>query len=167
MPPGLASSSALVPNHRLILSPSMKNAKTVCGDASILTSRSTALRCSTGTTFSPFLVFRSQLQPLQPHVPETLDKGLEVGEALRPRPIQPARSLAALRHEAGLLENRQMLRNGRARHVEPRCDLSRAELAGCHELENPAAPRLREGANRCFHLPIVSTILRKVQLTQH
>src|SRR5919106_124829 len=166
MPPGRASRSAFRPIQRLIFPGSIKNGKTVSGRAATRTWRSTTLVCSTATPPPPFFEFRCQLQPFQPLVPETLDEGPETGEALRPRSVQASCSFAPFGHQTGLLQDRQVLRDGRAGHVEPRRDLTRAQLAGRHELENPATPGLGEGANRCFHGSIVSISLRKGQLTK-
>src|SRR5918992_1978410 len=109
MPPGWASSSAFRPIQRLIFPGSIRNGKTVSGRAATRTWRSTTLVCSTATPPPSFLEFSRELQPLEPFVPEALDERLEVGEALRPRAVQASCSFAPFGHEAGFLQDRQVL----------------------------------------------------------
>src|SRR6185437_6422612 len=123
---------------------------------------SVALSILSLLSFFPFCIV---LQRLEPFAPERVEKRLQVGEPLRARAVEALRAVPALVHEPGLLEDAQMLRDRRPRHVELRGDLAGGALALPDELEDPAAPGLGDRSQRSFHCASVSTYLRKCQLT--
>src|SRR6476620_2301768 len=149
-PPGRGSSHARLPNQLASLSGSTRNSHTVSGLASIASSRSTALSVVV-SIFLPLLPFGLALERDEAFVPEFLQKLLQLGEPFRAGAIEPFRPVASLAHEPRLLEDAQMLRDRRPRHVEMRSDLAGGELAVADEGQDLAAPRTGDRFERCFH----------------
>jgi hypothetical protein len=92
-----------------------------------------------------------QLEPLETIVPEAIEEAPELGQPLGAGLVEPARPFAALAQQPGLLEHGQVLGDGRARDLEARGDLTRAQLAIPHELEDLAPVRLGDGSGYLVH----------------
>src|SRR6185437_8731176 len=99
----------------------------------------------------PLLAFCFALQRLEPLVPELLEERLDLDEALAPRAVEPARAVSPLAHEPDLLQDVQVLRDRRARHVEVRRDLAGGELAVADERQDLTPPRRRDRLQRGLH----------------
>src|SRR4029079_17869746 len=138
-PPGFGSNcSASRPFQRASFSGSTRNSHTVSGEASIEISRWKTI-CSVALILLPLLVFCLAFERLEPRVPELLQELAQLGEALGSSAVEPPGAVASFVHEPGLLQQRQMLRDRRARHVEVRRDLAGRELAVAHEPQDRAA----------------------------
>src|SRR5919198_432774 len=123
MPPGVGSSSALIPIQRVCFSGSTKNSHTVSGLASIEIVRSTTVVLVAASILLLLLLLRFAFECFQPHVPELLEELLELGETFRTCPIQASRAVSSLAHEPRLLQDVQMLRDRGPGDVEVRGDL--------------------------------------------
>src|SRR5690242_13987046 len=116
------------------------------------TSRSiTSERLVPVPTLLPFLGFGLALELGQAEAPETLQEFPQLFQPLRARAVETPRPLAPLAHKTGLLENAQMLRDRRARHLEPRGDLAGGQFAVAEQLEDLASPRLCQRLDGRLH----------------
>src|SRR6188474_2822194 len=112
----------------------------------------------------PLLSLGFLLERLQPVAPELLEELLELGEALWPRAVEATCPVSPLVHESGLLQDGQMLGDGRTGHVEVRCDLARRKLGIPDEAEDPPPVGLRDRLQCRLHGEYLSKHLRKYQL---
>jgi hypothetical protein len=94
-----------------------------------------------------------------------LEELLELREPFGTHAVQASRAVSSLAHEPRLLEDVQVLRDRRARDVEVRRDLARAELARPDERENLPSSRRSDRLQCGLHVEYVSRFLRKKQLT--
>jgi hypothetical protein len=83
------------------------------------------------------------LQCVRPHVGEERP---QLGHPFGSGPIETARPISPFHDETGLLENGQVLTDGRASHGEVRRDLAGGHLVEGHEPEDGAPVRLGDGA---------------------
>jgi hypothetical protein len=97
------------------------------------------------------LAFRFAFEDLEPIVPERLEEGPELREPLRPRAIEAPRAVAALTYEPCLLEDGEVLRDRRPRHVEVRRDLACGELVCAHERQDLAPARRTDRLESRLH----------------
>src|SRR5215210_290826 len=140
-----------MPIHCFAFSGSTRNAQTVSGVASIASSRSTAVVSVAASMLRPLLSFGFTFERFEPVVPEVVEERLQRREARGARAIQAARPVASFAHELRLLQERQVLRDRRPRHVEVRRDLARRELVVPDEGEDPAPPGSGDRLQRGFH----------------
>src|SRR5438093_695413 len=155
-----------MPFQRTSFSGSTKNSQTVSGLAAIEMVRSTTVVSVVASMLLLLLLLCLALECFQPHVPELLEELLELGEPLGTRSIQAPRAVSSLAHEPRLLQDVQMLRDRRSRHVEVRCDLPRRELVAANQGQDLAPPRRGDGLQRGFHALNLSKYLRKKQLKE-
>src|ERR671925_1433426 len=150
-PPGRASSEAVSPIQRVAFSGSTRNCQTVSGLAAIAISRSTVVVSVVASMLLCLLSFCLGLEDVEALRPELLQKRLQLGEPLGPRPVEALRAVASLAHEARLLQDGQVLRDRRPRHVEVAGDLTGGELAVADERQDLApsrrCDRLERGLN--------------------
>src|SRR4029077_2508456 len=111
-----------------------------------------------------FCSFRLAFEGRQPLVPELVQEGAKLGEALGPHAVEASGGVASFIHEPGLLEDGQMLGDRRPRHVEMRGDLSRRELLVADEPQDLAPARSGDRLQCSLHARYVSICLRKCQL---
>src|SRR5205085_6301946 len=138
---------------------STRNSQTVSGLAAIASSRSTVVVSAVASTCAPFLSFGFALQRVEPLVPERLEEGPQLGKALRSGAVEAPRAVSPFVHEPGLLQDRQVLRHRRPRHVEVLRDLARRQLPVADEREDPAAARLRDRFQGGVHGRLFKQIL--------
>src|SRR5579864_2237699 len=103
------------------------------------------------STLASLLSLGLAAQRLEPIVPESLEERLQLLEPLWPRPVEPPRAVPSLAHKSRLLENTEMLRDGRPGDLEPRSDLPRGELAVAHEQEDLPPAWFRDRLDCCVH----------------
>jgi hypothetical protein len=89
-------------------------------------------------------------------VPELLQEGAHFRHALRHGVVEPPRPLPPLGDEAGALEDAQVLRDGRTRDGEMRCDLPCRQLVSPDQAEDRPASRLGDGVYGLVHRRYVS-----------
>src|SRR3989440_1518878 len=152
-PPGRGSSEAVSPIQRIALSGSTRNCQTVSGLAAIAISRSTEVVSVVASILLPLLSFCLDLERVEALVPELLQERLQLREPLGPRPVEAPGAVAALAHEAGLLQDVQVLRDRRPRHVEMPRDLTRGELTVADEREDLAPARRGDRSECGLHGP--------------
>src|SRR2546426_7892811 len=151
VPPGRGSSSASLPFQRTYSTGSVKSRNTVSGGAWIVMTRSMTF-VSTAMLGPPLLLFllRGGLQRPKAVVPERFEVRAELGDGLRARAVQALRATPAFGHEAGLLQDAQVLRDRRPCHVEAARDLPDRELGRGDQSENlppPRFPKRREAVH--------------------
>ncbi len=144
---------ACLPFQRAILAGSVKNEKMVSGRAAILISRVMTL-VSTGVILGgpPFLDLSVMSQTLQTLVPKRLQEGFQLRQALRARPIEPPRPLSALSQQSCMLEDAEVLRNGRAGDFEVGGDFPSCQFPAQDEAKNRPPAGVDEGTKRSVHL---------------
>src|SRR5690349_15461241 len=140
-PPGLGSSVISEPIQRSIFAGSTRNSHTVCGLASISTVRSTAVSVVVSILL-PLLHLGLPLERGEAITPELLEELLQLVEPFGPGPVEPSRPVASLVHEPRLLQDCQMLRDGRPRHLEVPGDLARGQLFVADEGQDLPPSRL-------------------------
>src|SRR5207248_6701106 len=123
---------------------STRNCQTVSGLAAIAISRSTEVVSVVASMRLCLLSFRLGLEGVEALVPELLQERLQLREPLGSRPVEALRAVASLAHEARLLQDGQVLRDRRPRHVEVPGDLARGELAVADKREDLAPRRRRD-----------------------
>src|SRR3954463_5285535 len=139
-PPGRGSSVAWVPNHSTIRAGSVKYAKTISGAAAIRSSCSTLVALGpAGIAPRPLLGLGRLLEALQPGRQDVGQEVLQLGEALGTDAEQAACPVAALADQPGLLEDLEVLGDGRLRDLELRGDRARAQLARGEQPQDLAA----------------------------
>src|SRR5438270_12030885 len=153
-PPGRASNEAVWPIQRIALSGSTRNCQTVSGLAAIAISRSTEVSVVVSMLL-PLLSFGLGLEGVEAFVPELLQERLQLREPLGSRPVEAPGAVASLAHEAGLLQDVQVLRDRRPRHVEVPRDLTRGELAVADEREDLAPSWRGDRSERGLHEALV------------
>src|SRR6186997_827900 len=144
-----------MPFQRVSLSGSTKNSHTVSGLASIESVRSTKVVSVVASIFFPLLLFRFAFECREARVPEMLEELLELRETFGTHAVQAPRAVSSLAHEPRLLEDVQVLGDRRARHVEVRRDLARAELACPDEGENLPSSRRSDRLQCGLHVGYV------------
>ena len=143
---------------------SVKNGKTAAGGAAIQISISTSPPRRSPSIFSRPPVFaagrrlpagfhlRGGLQPLEAPGPEPLDERAELAESILAQPVEAPRPVPPDGDQAGLLENAEVLGDGRGGVAEVRGDLAGGQLAGLREdLEDPPPIRLGDRLERGLH----------------
>ena len=83
--------------------------------------------------------------------PELLQVGAHLLQPLWSNLVKAARSGFPLRDEAGIAEHPEVLRDGRAGHLEVGGDLTDGELCVADQQEDFAPPRLGDGLYRAVH----------------
>src|ERR1700680_1944814 len=132
MPPGLGSTVWSIPFQRRILSGSVKNGNTASGGAAIRISCS--MTSSPAGTFGVLpLLFHCPLQAAQSGGPEAFEVFAQLGQSLRPRPVDDAGRIPAALEEAGVDEHPEMLGDGRTAELEMRRDLPGCKLVVAHQ----------------------------------
>src|SRR5215469_11385891 len=111
VPPGCGSRRACDPIQRAYSSVSVKNAKTISGDAAIVVSQTIVSISLTATmrSLAVLLLLGSVLQLGQTLVPEVMQECTQLGQTFWTSAIQTARTGAALLDQAGLAQDAQML----------------------------------------------------------
>src|SRR5205085_11319311 len=132
------------PIQRTAFSGSTRNCQTVSGLAAIAISRSTVVVSVVASMLLCLLSLGLRLEGVEALVPELLQERLQLCEPLGPRAVEAPGAVASLGHEAGLLQDVQVLRDRRPRHVEVPRDLARGELAVADEREDLAPPGRRD-----------------------
>ena len=88
-------------------------------------------------------------ESLVPDAAVRLEPAVDLGERLDPQPARPALRVAAARHEAGLLEHADVLRDGALRQVEGRGELGDGCLTDLLQASEDRSPRrIGEGLER-------------------
>ena len=116
-------------------------------------SRTTAVVSAVCSTFLPLLSLCLAFEYLEPLVPEFLEERLDLVEPFWARSVEALRAVASLAHQSSLLQDVQMLRDRRPRHVEMRRDLAGGELAVTHEGQDPTPVRRCDRFQRGLHGP--------------
>jgi hypothetical protein len=89
-----------------------------------------------------FFQFGGLFEQFEVVIPEVANPLPELGQALRSRAVQPARSVTSLAHQPRALEDPKVLRDSRPRDVRKvRCDISSRPLAVAHEPQDRPSPR--------------------------
>jgi hypothetical protein len=101
------------------------------------------------------LGFDRPLEVGQAISPELLEVVPQPGKPLRAGTIQPSGPSAGDGNEADLLQDPQVLGDGRARHLELRGNFPRRELLAEHHPEDLPAARLGDGMENGFHFPLI------------
>src|SRR6266508_939224 len=91
------------------------------------------------------------LQGVEAIGPELLEERPYLRQPLRPGSVQALRPLPALGEEPGVLQDLQVLRDGRPRHVEVRGDPARRHLPVPHQPEDLPAGWLGDRSKRGLH----------------
>ena len=105
------------------------------------------------------------LEPRQTVGPEALEEAAQLLEAFGAQTIQAPRPIAPNRHQLGLLEHAQVLRDRRCREVKVGRDLARRQLVRlAEELEDAAPIGLGDGLKSSFHAQRLSRDLTKSKL---
>src|ERR687887_913884 len=155
------SKVASIPIQRFALSGSTRNSQTVSGLAAIESCRSTAVRSVVASMLLALLLFCLAFEGFEPHVPELLEEFLEFHEAFGACPVQAPGAVASLAHEPRLLQDVQMLGDGRPRHVEVGRDLAGAQLLVANEGQDLSPAWRGNCLQRCLHSrPYLSICLR-------
>src|SRR5580765_4928480 len=154
-----------MPFQRMSFSGSTKNSQTVSGLAAIEIVRSTTAVSVVASMLPSLLLLCFAFEGFQARVPEALEELAELLEALGPHAVQASRAVSSLAHEPRLLEDVQMLGDGRARDVEVRGDLARTQFAVADEGQDLPPPRCGDRLQCSLHGSYVSRDLRKKQLT--
>src|SRR5687768_10410691 len=150
VPPARGSSWASFPFQRTYSFGSVSSRKTVSGRAAMVITFSIAF-VSTVTTVPPlFFLLRRLFQEAQVLVPVGLEVGAQLGDAVGPRPVQALCAVPSLAHEARLLQDAQVLRDGRPGHLEVAGDLARSEFVRPHQAKDLPPARLGDGSDRGF-----------------
>ena len=89
----------------------------------------------------PLLSFGFPFERIEARVPELLQELPQLGQSLGTRAVEAPGAVAPFVHEPGLLQQRQVLRDRRTRHVEVRRDLAGRELSVADELQDLPAAR--------------------------
>src|SRR5690606_16646565 len=121
---------------------------------------------SAGMLPLPLRLLGMDTQVLEAAVPELVQERAQLGQPLGARPVQAARPLAALGHQPSLAQHLQVLGDRRPGDVgEPLRDRPGGELVAADEPQDLAPAGLRDRLEGSLHAPIVSSYLRKLQLT--
>src|SRR5206468_11475957 len=127
------------PRQRVAFSGSTRNSQIVSGRAAIASSRITDVVSAVVSILLPLLSFGLALERVEAIAPELLEEPPDLGEPLRSRLVEAPGAVPALAHEPRLLQDVQVLRHGRPRHVEVGRDLTCGELAVADERQDLAA----------------------------
>src|SRR5205809_70529 len=85
----------------------------------------------------PLLSLCFAFECFEPVVPELLEERHQLDETFRSRLVQPLGAVASLAHQPRLLEDVQVLGDGRPGDVEVRRDLTRGELRAAYSCQVP------------------------------
>src|SRR6266508_1053388 len=149
-PPGLASSCAESPFHRVILPGSVRNANTVSGRASLRSSWASTSVPSV-TTPPPLLGLRHSLEGGELDLPQTIDELAELRKALGPDPVDATGPLPPLGDEPGILQHPEVLGHGRTGHLEMGGDLPGAHLRVANQAQDLTPAGLGDGSECGLH----------------
>src|SRR5439155_17202736 len=99
----------------------------------------------------PLFPLCRSLQAVESGLPELVEEALQLLDLLRTRAVEASRSVASFRHEPRLLQDGQVLRDRRTRHLERLGDLSRRPFLVPDEPEDSLPSRFRDGLQGSFH----------------
>src|SRR5919198_4125477 len=165
VPPGRRSNDAVIPIHLTACSGSTSSSHTVSGRAAIAISRTTVVLSAVASMRALLLSLGLALQRLEPFVPEPVEERPQLAEAFGSRPVQASCAVPPFAHETGLLQDVQVLGDGRPRHVEMRRDLAGRQLPVADERQDAPPSGLRDRFQGRLHRRYLSNYLRKCQLT--
>src|SRR5438874_583946 len=119
----------------------------VPGPASSVRGRRSAVG-SADIALRPHLILRSSFQIAEAVFPHPSQVVADLAEGLAVGGEEVSRAFAALVHEARLLQDAEVLRDGRTGDVEMRCDFTTRTFAVPHQPEDLAAARLSNRLDR-------------------
>src|SRR5579864_4165411 len=150
-----------MPIQRTIFTGSVKNSKTICGDASIKVS----LLIGSPATPRPRFLFDFQFHLIQLQIPKAADQCAQAAETLRADPIESAGAAPSLGQQTRVSQNLQVLRDGRSRRFEMPGNFTGRQFVRANHSKNVDSTRLRERPQRCLRLLVPAPHKMKLHLT--